>query len=356
MYKGVQGVTEFSKDSWKAAMEQDEGRHLNLVVALYNSRDREANGLKQAMEELGREFVGKSGYVQAGAVNCGKLRDVCQEFNGQTGVIYIGPNKKKKRYSGDLSYSAVSSWVAKSMGDLTKVLSNDKDLRTWLVSDDKVPHVVFLTDRKSCPPLFKALSVEFNGRAALGLVLGSGEVVAKALGVQKRPALVHIVDEDSLETSAFDKEFKKEHIARFLSRAVGKHRSQAGGSLRELTAARLEAGDCSPTDGSFCLLHLAGAELAEGPKATLRSLAKRLQRDPVKVFYVRHAGYARAFSGAPTGGVILYRPKRKRFKVFEGEASDLDGLASFVDGAVGGGAPLPEVLKSTPSMGGRSEL
>ena len=126
--------------------------------------------------------------------------------------------------------------------------------------------------------------------------------------------------------------------------------------MRELTAARLDAGDCSPTDSNFCLLLLCGNELAEGPKSALRQLAKRLKQDPVKVFYVKHAGFAKAFTGAVAGGVVLYRPKRKRFKLFEGDASDEDGLASFVDGAVGGGSPLPVMLKTSPGMSDRDEL
>merc|ERR1711972_673080 len=111
------------------------------------------------------------------------------------------------------------------MTDHCKVLSKFADLGSWLSSDDKVPHVIFFTDRKSTPPLLKALSIEFMGRAALGIVLTDAEAaLVSRLGVDKRPAMLHVLDEDSLEADRFDKEFKKEALSRFLSRAVGKHR------------------------------------------------------------------------------------------------------------------------------------
>merc|ERR1719401_1938594 len=110
--------------------------------------------------------------------------------------------------------------------------------------------------------------------------------------------MVHVLDEDSLETSAFDKEMKKVHLSQFLLYAIGKHRSQAGATLKELNAARLGAGECAATDSNFCLLLFVGKDPDEAAKAAFRQLAKRLQKDPVKVFFVRHRGFAKAFGGA----------------------------------------------------------
>lgn len=94
-----------------------------------------------------------------------------------------------------------------------------------------------------------------------------------------------------------------------------------------------------PSDGNFCLLLM-----GDGNNPALRSLAPKLFLDHVKVFYVKDPSFASAF-GVASGSVVLYRPKRRRFKVFSGDSSSMDELATWVDAAVGGGAPLPEQLR-----------
>ncbi|CAJ1354988.1 unnamed protein product, partial [Effrenium voratum] len=155
--------------------------------------------------------------------------------------------------------------------------------------------------------------------------------LARKMGVKTRPAVVYVQDEATLTGDTFDRDLKKEPLSRFLSRCVGRHRSEAQASLKELTSARSAAGDCGPSDGHFCLLLLGAAEAAT---AALRSLAPKLWKDKVKVFYVKDADFATAFDASPDS-VVLYRPKRKRFKLFSGDTGNVDELASWVDAAVG---------------------
>ncbi|CAE8604611.1 unnamed protein product, partial [Polarella glacialis] len=156
------------------------------------------------------------------------------------------------------------------------------------------------------------------------------------------PAVIHIQDEDSLTGDSFDKDFKKEHVSRFLSRSVGKHRSEAGATLRELSSARYQAGDCKETDSNFCLILISGPR-DDAAKASLRSVAQRLKRDPVKVFFVRDKGFVRAFGGkAAPGSVLLYRPKRKSLTYMNG--GDQRGQGQ----SYGGGLPLSEFNKLVP--------
>lgn len=361
---GVPGVVELSSKTWKAQVTED-GTHRNLVVAFYAPGCQECQELRETMREFAKSFV-DPGYVTAGAVNCGRLQTTCKEervAGHLPAVVYYGPEgRKPQRHPvGPITYKGLSSWLPKVMADYSKAVHGESDLRKWMAADDTVPHILFFTDRKSAPPLLKTLSVEFVGRAALGLVLaGADPALARLLGVQRRPAMLHILDEDSLEATRFDKEFKKEDLTRFISRAVGWHRSHAGATLRELTTERLRSGDCGPADANFCLLHFSPTEVvAEDTKSALRQLAQRLHRDPVKVFFLRlgeHSGraLAAAFGQLPRGAIVLYRPKRKRFKVYKGDSGDLDALASFVDAAVGGGMPLPESVKEAPS--GSEEL
>lgn len=357
---GIENVEELGGKAFKAKIEESPERR-NLVVAFYMPGCEECEELREAFTELGEKFAG-AGLVAAASVNCAKQKALCkQEVNDQgaedrASILYYSPGDEgrdaRRHPGGQMSYKSLSSWLAKVMADSCEVLPNLDAARRWLSSDDGVPHVIFFSDRKTTPPLLKALSLEFKGRAALGIALANADSeLASRLGVTSRPAMLHVLDEESLESDAFDKDFKKESLTRFLSRAAAKHRTLSESALRELTASRFGAGDCSATDSHFCVLLLRPTPGDKGAavRSALRQLAHHVRKDPVRVFIVRQKEFARPF-GLDPGAVVLYRPKRKRYKVYSGDATSADDLASFVDSAVGGGAPLPEVLRDAPSM------
>lgn len=349
LFQDVPDVQELSSKNWKAEVEE-EGLRRNVVILFYESNLQEVEELREAMTEFARKLA-KAGLVSAKVLNCGRFDGLCQKqgIKKLPEVVYYGPEGEQpnRHPPGGINYHSLSTWFNKAMANYVKALVSEKDVRRWLVADDQVPHVVFFTDKKSTPPLLKTLSIEFKGRAALGVVLLGSEDLAQKMGAERRPALVYVQDEASLSGETFDREFKKEALARFLSRCVGKHRSSHR-SLRELTAAREAAGECAVSDGHFCLLMLGEQNLS-----ALRSLAPKLWRDHVKVFYVKDAGFVAAF-GAATGSVVLYRPKRKRFKLFSGDSGNVEELAEWVEAAIGGGAPLPEQLRAVPQF--RAEL
>merc|ERR1712232_622744 len=128
--------------------------------------------------------------------------------------------------------------------------------------------------------------------------------------------MLHILDEDTLQSEQFSKDFKKDLLTRFISRAVGRHRSEAGASLRELNRNRFQAGDCGSAEKKFCLLLFSAADSAgAAARATFKQLAQRQGRSAVvKAFYVMNTRFMRAFGQAP-GAILLYRPKRSRFKI-----------------------------------------
>merc|ERR1712232_330352 len=83
---------------------------------------------------------------------------------------------------------------------------------------------------------------------------------------------------------------------------------------------------------------------------------EKLKQDPVKAYYVRaeqHNDFAKAFETAdsrfssflnsfrrlPAARVILYRPKRNAFELFDGNVEDAAPVAEFVSQTIHRGAP-----------------
>lgn len=328
---------------------------MNILAAFYQGGCADCDSLKEAFTELGTQF-GEAGLVKVVAMNCGKHAGHCKAERSQPGpdrpkVVYYGVDVKKS-YDGSLAFKDISSWLARIMSDLTSPLLHEAAVRKWVVANDTVPKVVFFTSRKTTPPLIKALSIEFRHRAALAVVTSQSQPqVARLFGATDMPAMLRVDDEDTLDGTWFSRAFKKDDLSYFLSLSIGRHRASAGSGLRELNSERFDGGDCAPSDGKFCLLAYTAADAAEADiKPVLKKLAQKFHRDPVKVFFVRHTGFMRGFGDLAPGAVLLYRPKRKRFKVFDGDVQSLEDLAAFVDGAVAGGSQLPQALRATPTM------
>jgi len=351
-YGDVPGVTELSTRSWKEMMIENSERR-STVVIFYSPGCSECTSLKSIFKEFAETFA-VPGLVEVAALNCKTYKSRCEKERGTRSfpfVSYYGPDSAAPvAYSGQITLPSLKTWILKVMPDFCTRIQTEDDLRQWLVSDDKVPKVILFTDRKSTPPLMKALSVEFLRRVSIAIVTGvDDQTLAQRFDVTSRPTLLHVEDEDSLSGERFSQPLERENLSGWLSKAVGRHRSNLKAAVRELTPTRFASGECGADDSQFCMLHLSAAG-ARGVAAreALKTAARRLSNDPVKVFFTRDRSVGRAF-GLEAGGVTLFRPKRQRFKVFSGDTTDVEELTSFVDLAIGGG-PLPNVLKTPLTM------
>jgi len=234
------------------------------------------------------------------------------------------------------------------MSDYTTVISDELQLSDWLASNDSVPKVLLFSDMTTTPPLWKALSIEFFRRAALGVVLGGnvGErILRDRFKVAMMPTIIHIEDERTFDGTRIEQEIEHEVLSRWLSRAVGRHRTNAGSTVLELSPARLRSGTCGEKDSQFCLILIStypGA--SQGAHDALSVVAKRLKKDPVSMFVARHPTIVNAFGLQLPGTVILYRPKRKRFQVYNDDATDAEKLAEWTGNEVCCGMQLPYKL------------
>jgi len=126
---------------------------------------------------------------------------------------------------------------------------------------------------------------------------------------------------------------------------------------------------CDPCDGQFCLLLLErGPESAtKSARKALMAAADKLKKDPVRAYYVKaeqHYDFAKSFevvgsgfSGfmgsvrrLPAAQILLYRPKRKSFEIFEGDVTDGHSVADFAALTINRGTPLSQKLSNQAKM------
>jgi protein disulfide-isomerase A6 len=180
----------------------------SAVVIFYSPGCSECTSLKSIFKEFAETFA-VPGLVEVAALNCKTYSSRCEKERGARSfpfVSYYGPdNASPSAYSGQITLPNLKTWILKVMPDFCRKIHTDEDLRQWLVSDDKVPKILLFTDRKSTPPLMKALSVEFLRRVSLAVVTGvDDQTLANKFGVTSRPTLLHIEDEDSLSANRFN--------------------------------------------------------------------------------------------------------------------------------------------------------
>ncbi|KAJ3258452.1 hypothetical protein HK103_003574 [Boothiomyces macroporosus] len=84
-------------------------------------------------------------------------------------------------------------------------------------NNDKVDKVVLVTDKKTTPPLFKALSIEYLDRLAFGEVKSSNAELVAELGVETFPAIL-IFPKDGSNVIAYDGIVKQAQLVEFLDK------------------------------------------------------------------------------------------------------------------------------------------
>lgn len=353
IYGGDTSVTELNGDVWKAYInERDEP----WVVMFYKPNDDDSVEVKPEFLKFGDTF---KDFLKVAAVNCRQQRDICSgaSINNFPAVRWFTENKTDapEVFEGSVTAKVLGKWATSMMPDYAKPVADKRELRAWL-DNAKGPTVLLFSDKKETPPMWKALSREFKGRAELGVVLRCDKSGVFKTPLQKEfdvyiPQIIRIdpIDELGKIAEKFDSQIKKDVLSLWLMKtiALGKRAGPAA-TFKEWSTARFEAGDCAPTDGQFCFLWLKAGADAKVEEAT-RQLAHKYRTDPVKMMWANvelNPSLLEAFgleNSDATDFFVAFRPKRSKFKVHEGPLL-FPELDAFVDGVMNGG-PLTEKLK-----------
>jgi len=353
------GLDELDDNLFKAVIH---GRDEPWFLLYYKPNREECQEMTPEVKMLGKTY---DGIAKIGTVNCMKQRSLCKS-NSITAFpsmrwYPVPAEKEPDVVETDTTAKALGKFISQEMPDFT-VQVKDKTMvgaKTWL--DQAVgPTMILFTDKKSVPPLWKAMSREFNKRASLAVMLGCDKSGVFKSPLEREwdiriPQIVLIDPLDAKVEEVYKLEMKAKSISLWTTLKIAK-RKQAGpvATFKEWTKEVMDDGYCAATDSQFCFVWLKSGKNAALEKA-LMDLASKYRRDPMKFIWVsmdKNIGVLDAFGfGDDFDGedkFLAYRPKRAKYKLYEGDFT-LDALDQFVDGVINGG-PLTEKVKAAVKL------
>lgn len=351
---GDTNVTELTNDVYKAYVnERDEP----WVVMFYKPNNDDSVEVKPEFVKFADTF---KEFLKVASVNCREQRETCSSasITDWPALRWFPENKDSPPEvfeGGTVNAKNLGKWANSLMPDYSTPLDDKRQLRQWL-DDAKGPAVLLFTDKASAPPMWKALSREFKGRATLGVVLRCDKTGVFKTPLQREfdvrvPGVIRLdpLDDVGKIAEKFDFQLKKDVLSLWIMKTIALRR-QAGpqATFKEWSRERYDAGDCGPSDSQICFLWLKAGADPKVEQAT-RQLAHKYRTDPIKLMWASvelSPQLLETFdleNSDASDFFIAFRPKRQRFKLHEG-ALTFEELDSFVDGVMGG-PPLTGKLK-----------
>jgi len=339
-------VIELQSEAWNIFINQ---RDEPWLVLFYKPNDDKSVEVKEEYKQLAHTF---DDFVKVAAVNCRKQGKICHENSVKTfPAIRWFPEasgEPPEVYEGDVTAKLLGKYVNSMLKDFSTILSEKRQMREWIDSQER-PAVVLFTDKREVPPIWRVISREFQERVSIATVLRCDKNGVFKGDLQREfdvriPGIVHLDPVGQVGTIAekFDSQFKKKVIALWLQKILAVSRKAGpAANFKEWSRTRIDAGDCGPDDGQFCFLWLkAGGD--KKVEEAMRSLAVRYRTDPIKMMWVSvelNPSVLDAFgleNSDTSDSFIAYRSKRGKFKLHEGELN-FEQLDTFVDGVLNGG-------------------
>mmetsp|Transcript_31664 Transcript_31664/g.80351 ORF Transcript_31664/g.80351 Transcript_31664/m.80351 type:complete len:515 (-) Transcript_31664:137-1681(-) len=349
-------VTELTGDVYKAYInERDEP----WIVMFYKPNNDESVEVKGEYMQFATTF---KEFLKVGAVNCREQRESCSgaSITDFPALRWFPEDKNAppEVFEGTINAKNLGKWASATMPDHSVIVEDRNQLRQWL-DDAKGPAVLLFTDKSTAPPMWKALSREFKGRASLGVVPKCDKTGVFKTPLQREydvrvPGVIRLdaLEEIGKVAENFNFQMKKDVLHLWIMKTIAM-RKQAGpqATFREWSKQRYEAGDCGPNDSQLCFLWFkAGAD----PKVedATRQLAHKYRTDPMKMMWANVEMSPQLLEAFDLEGsdasdfFVAFRPKRGRFKVHVGDLT-FPVLDSFVDSVLNSGSPFSSKLKTS---------
>lgn len=284
------------------------------MVNFYKLSDKKSRDLKDEWITLANKLYG---IIKVAAVNCDDEEELCEEYDVKAypTILYFPENTASKHevYKGDKNYAGVSNFAVSKMQSFVRFV-NSNNFNEYIESEPESSKILLFTEKKSTPPLLKALSKEFKGKVLFGEVRSSDSGLVEKYSVSKFPSLIGI---SSDQTQEYNGEYNRDKLEKWVRDFMYKNNGKKV-IIRELSKSVSLTGKCGAADSMFCFIWMMEKD-DKISKENLEKVAKLFERDSSIAFYwldqSRYPAYAKSFEGQ----VVLLRGKRKKYIVVDCE-------------------------------------
>jgi DnaJ family protein C protein 16 len=249
-------------------------------------------------------------------------------------------NEEGERFRGEMKQPHISRAATRKMQSFVSIVSGSNydsfvDRDRWTKNK-----VMLFNDKKVTPSVYKAHSKKFLGKLDFAETRHTEADLVAKFGIETFPTLLVLTDHESYVGDKYEGEMKPDQVAKFLSKyAYDKPKKVVKLEFLHLDERKYNAGTlCGKKTTELCVLINAGTS-EEQVKQRLDELNKTVanfEYDPVTFAYVRGDQdpliHNMTFGGSHA---VIYKPKRKKFRVIQAETSDI--LSNMVSDSLGGG-------------------
>lgn len=226
---------------------------------------------------------------------------------------------------------------------------NSNNFKEFVAVDSNSAKVLLFTEKKSTPPLLKALSKEFKGSVVFGEVRSTDTKLIEEFNVSAYPTIVGLSDPNVYYSGDYNRDKLEKWVRDFLYSEVTKKKN----SYKELTKGLSNTGKCNAGDSSFCFIWFVEKD-DDISISLLKKISESYAKDSISFYWVdkhKYREYAKAFDTE----VIVLRGKRKKFVKINCEY-DIKCISDTLSLILSGGGqfvkidPLPELIENKTEL------
>ncbi|CAD8190483.1 unnamed protein product [Paramecium pentaurelia] len=291
------------------------------------------NGEGQKHKKLIIELAEKyAGIFRVAAIDCEDDEALCEdEFSVRrypSVSIYASRlSAEPIKYKGKWELNDLAKEAVDLMEDFVIVLSGF-NFQEYI--EKSKPKVILFTNKKSTPPLFKALSKEFKGKLEFAMIRQSEIQLSQIFKITEYPSLV--VAQNDQDFKVFESEFKKDQIVKFLRQfAYGQKKEPPQKLIQQLNRQNYE--QCIQKGKDLCFLLLINNELE---LELISKIPSKYQNENIQFYYGSLKQFTSKFEKDQTKSyAVIIKPKRQTYAVQN--SIETNEIITFIDDVLGGG-------------------
>lgn len=319
-------------------------------VLFYKGNDKNLKDMIELWKTLAEKVYG---IFKVAAINCKKDEEICEEFDVRSTplIVYFPENSQSEEvYRGIKKWEDIFKFGASRMQSFVRVI-NSNNYGDFITENSHQHKVILFTQRKSTPPLFKALSKHFKDKLSFGEIRQSEKELAQRFEINVFPSILVISDAENYKGIKYEGVLKRDALEKFLNQyAYAAKKKEEVVTFKELNNdVYHKFKQCNENDNkNICIIYYTDNDTLTGQEnLMLENLAKKYSKDPVKVYYIRSRLYKNLYVSFQKedeySKFIILRGYRKKYNAVH--SLSVPELENKLDNILSGSGEMKKLIK-----------